>query len=1031
MSNKRVRTAQILLLVFLCTLFTGYGVTAAPAATAAGEQRNLILNGGFEEKAPNGMPLSWTVVGGTFGQNTEISADAKTGESALHFHDDTASIYAFQKVVGLYGGEEYTLSFWMKLVSFQKTGAMVKLSFGYMDPQGNSQGISDEQKAFKELGNRWRQEKMTFTLPKNANTVTVLIRIVGGGEVYYDDVELIGKQDRAAVLASGLIEPSKDEMPAPADPVETRPPYKGAENIVKNGGFEELDSSGYPVGWAAYQGWEKGFASVETEKAIFGNNCLRVSTTSGGNPWAMFTTEVLEPGAEYELSFWAAASKGTNFVVKFEGYAQAGSNGENYTIADANTEMYAGTDWQWRQFTFPYVAPEVPATLKLYPRVRSDSGTCLFDEISFYKVDDRPRCNVETDWVFYYSDMEWGKATLTPNLQYYPELVKGLVDFALLDGENVLFESKNVGITDGKATFIYDLDLLTEKQKEYTVSVQLRNADGEIVTEKSLPIYKYDRPTMMTKEGDFIVDGKPFNPVFGYHARSRTFEKCAEAGVNLVQNGAYRTAEEYIKELDEMHKYGLKALVPLYGAMSPAGSDRNAAVTAEVVAAIKDHPAVFAYIIQDEPFLNNLWPQEDLRKSYKLIRDIDPVHPTFIVECFKEYYATTAKYCDVLCVDLYPGQKQEPCTYVQEGTSKAVDATKGEKPVFTLLQTFGSYRATENELRNMMYQVLLAGGRAMGYYTIGDAFTVDGKKYDLNDTELWNPILAFYQNEETLLYDYFLRGKYPTFNAYYGEDAWYRSFVKDGELYVIVLDRTKEDPVTVEVKLTSDDGSATIGAFTGSVYVGAPAQDISGNGNFTATLEPGAAVIYKLKPATMPTGAHGSEFLDLNSHLWARDAVEALDARGIVNKMSDRVYAPAQKITRGDFAMFLVRTLGLTADSTENFADVKADAPYAKELAIGKAAGIINGIGDNLYNPEAEISRQDMMTIIARALQLEEQAELDAYTDTGLIADYALTSVRAMVASGLIQGNADGTLNPRGTTTRAEAAVIMERILKR
>ncbi|MBQ7037175.1 MAG: S-layer homology domain-containing protein, partial [Clostridia bacterium] len=56
-------------------------------------------------------------------------------------------------------------------------------------------------------------------------------------------------------------------------------------------------------------------------------------------------------------------------------------------------------------------------------------------------------------------------------------------------------------------------------------------------------------------------------------------------------------------------------------------------------------------------------------------------------------------------------------------------------------------------------------------------------------------------------------------------------------------------------------------------------------------------------------------------------------------------------------------------------------------------------------------------------------ADLAAFSDSGMIADYASSHVAAMVAEGLIKGNADGTINPLGNTTRAEAAVIMQRIL--
>ncbi len=130
--------------------------------------------------------------------------------------------------------------------------------------------------------------------------------------------------------------------------------------------------------------------------------------------------------------------------------------------------------------------------------------------------------------------------------------------------------------------------------------------------------------------------------------------------------------------------------------------------------------------------------------------------------------------------------------------------------------------------------------------------------------------------------------------------------------------------------------------------------------------------------------------------------------------------------------MFLVRTLGLTEGADgENFVDVSADAEYAKELAIGKAAGIINGVGDNKFNPTAQITRQDMMTMTSRALALAGAADLGSFSDSGLIADYASGHVAAMVAEGLIKGNADGTINPLGNTTRAEAAVIMQRLLEK
>jgi len=192
-------------------------------------------------------------------------------------------------------------------------------------------------------------------------------------------------------------------------------------------------------------------------------------------------------------------------------------------------------------------------------------------------------------------------------------------------------------------------------------------------------------------------------------------------------------------------------------------------------------------------------------------------------------------------------------------------------------------------------------------------------------------------------------------------------------------------------------------------------------------------VLYKITPSeSIDFSRLGvSSFDDIEDYPWARTQINFLDSKNIVNKYSDWAYKPADKITRAEFAYFLVRTLGLTSDSAENFADGDPNAFYAKEIAVGKALGILNGVGENKYNPEAEISRQDLMTIVARGLGITGETDLSAFSDSGLIADYAKGSVKAMISNGFIKGNADGTINPVGNTTRAEAAVIMYRIYNR
>ncbi|MBQ2743856.1 MAG: S-layer homology domain-containing protein, partial [Oscillospiraceae bacterium] len=92
---------------------------------------------------------------------------------------------------------------------------------------------------------------------------------------------------------------------------------------------------------------------------------------------------------------------------------------------------------------------------------------------------------------------------------------------------------------------------------------------------------------------------------------------------------------------------------------------------------------------------------------------------------------------------------------------------------------------------------------------------------------------------------------------------------------------------------------------------------------------------------------------------------------------------------------------------------------------------IVNGIGDNKFAPRNTITRQDMMTIVYRALTALE-VELETgdveYPDFEAVAEYAKDSVNALIASGLVNGKS-GKIAPTDNTTRAEVAVLIKRIL--
>jgi endo-1,4-beta-xylanase len=183
--------------------------------------------------------------------------------------------------------------------------------------------------------------------------------------------------------------------------------------------------------------------------------------------------------------------------------------------------------------------------------------------------------------------------------------------------------------------------------------------------------------------------------------------------------------------------------------------------------------------------------------------------------------------------------------------------------------------------------------------------------------------------------------------------------------------------------------------------------------------------------------ADDAMFSDLADAAWAKEAVEALVAETMMAGISNTSFGVAEPITRGDFLASLIKVLKLDAQADKNFADVKEDAPYAAEIAIAKELGIALGMGCNRFMPDKAITRQDMMVLVDRAfaqagipMTVDASVTLEAFADAAQVAGYAKDSVAKAVVLGLV-AEKEGKLNPLGTTTRAEAAVLLYGILTR
>jgi hypothetical protein len=209
--------------------------------------------------------------------------------------------------------------------------------------------------------------------------------------------------------------------------------------------------------------------------------------------------------------------------------------------------------------------------------------------------------------------------------------------------------------------------------------------------------------------------------------------------------------------------------------------------------------------------------------------------------------------------------------------------------------------------------------------------------------------------------------------------------------------------------------------YSGTVSIGYAGVDTSGetfNGTITIVIVP---------PTT-------SRFSDMTSYSWAVPAVEYLASGNIVSGTGGSLFSPAQAIRRCDFVVMLVHAFGFTSTGTGSFPDVSNDTYYAQAVATAKAHGIVSG-ENGLFYPNRSLTRQEAMVMLFRAMSVSGQTittatdNLNSFSDGSTVSTYARQAVATMVQMDIVQGDQNKCINPFSSITRAEAAVMLYRIL--
>ena len=200
------------------------------------------------------------------------------------------------------------------------------------------------------------------------------------------------------------------------------------------------------------------------------------------------------------------------------------------------------------------------------------------------------------------------------------------------------------------------------------------------------------------------------------------------------------------------------------------------------------------------------------------------------------------------------------------------------------------------------------------------------------------------------------------------------------------------------------------------------------------------AVIHSLTNSVYTVVYNPVEFPDVANH-WAKDAINDMGSRMIVTGDENGNFNPDNSITRAEFAAIIVRALGLPLDNgVSSFSDVGTSSWYCGYIETAAAYGIINGYGDGTFGPNDLITREQAMTMIARAMAITGLETvlsdsginrlLASYTDSENISDYAKTGVEACIETGVVTGKTSSTIAPKDTITRAEVAVMVQRLLQ-
>ena len=198
--------------------------------------------------------------------------------------------------------------------------------------------------------------------------------------------------------------------------------------------------------------------------------------------------------------------------------------------------------------------------------------------------------------------------------------------------------------------------------------------------------------------------------------------------------------------------------------------------------------------------------------------------------------------------------------------------------------------------------------------------------------------------------------------------------------------------------------------------------------------EPAPSPIPEDKNCAKDASCPISKFSDASPDQWYHDGVHWALENGVMNGVSDTRFAPEGTATRAMVVTMLWRLEGEPEGKDNPFTDVADDAWYAGAVSWAAETGVVNGVSITAFAPDTPVTREQLVTILCRYAQAKnmdvsvgEETNILSYDDAFEISDWAMPAMQWACGAGILNGRTESTLEPGGTATRAEIAVMFQR----